>query len=148
MTSFTGERSPHIVVVEHAASIRSLYQELFQEERFRATILADCPATAAELARLAPDVIIHDYAPTNAEADLASLHRLTSDPATCHIPLILCSAALDVQDVAQQMEGVSVSVVRKPFIIDDLLATIECRMKPRLYLTRNDTPQQESSATT
>ena len=143
----TGSRTPHVVIIEHAPSIRSLFQELLREEHYRATLLDECPASADEIVRLRPDVIIHDYAPTSAEMDIASLQMLCTDPSTCHLPLILCSAALDVQEVADRLGGRQVTVVRKPFLLDELLRVIETR-SPRSAAppTRQPRPETDASA--
>lgn len=139
--------APHIVIIEHSPPIRGLLQELFREERYRSTILDGCPASAGEVARLRPDVIIHDYVPTRAEADIASLRRLSSDPSTCRVPLILCSAALDAQDVAHRLGIACASVVGKPFVLEDLLRAIETARRSGTHASALELPQEGSGAT-
>jgi CheY-like chemotaxis protein len=122
---------PHVAVIEHAPEIQLLFHELLAAEAYRVTILGECPESAESVAHLLPDVIIHDYAPPSADADLASLHRLTNDPRTSHIPIVLCSAASNIHEVANGVPG-RLQVVPKPFALDDVLDAIRAvvRMSP------------------
>ncbi len=114
----------HVVVIDHTPEIGLLFEELLRSESYRATTLGECPESIDEIVALRPDVIIHDYAPSHAEADRVSLRRLTTDPRTSHIPIVLCSAATDIEDIAEGLGGASVRVVAKPFTIDDILGAV------------------------
>ncbi len=135
-----GQR-PHVVVIDHAPEILLLFEELLASEAYRATVLGTCPESAEQLVALRPDVVLHDYTLTHAEADLESLRRITTDPRTSHIPLVVCSAAVDIEEIAGQLGGASVRVVRKPFTLDDVLDTLrECSERRLPHPTRDAHP--------
>ena len=115
---------PHVVVIDHTPEILTLIQELLLSESYRVTTMNACPDSPDCLAELRPDVIIHDYTPVTTQADLTSLRRLTTDPRTRHMPIAICSAAPDVEDMAAELTSPTVRVVRKPFALDDLLAAV------------------------
>jgi CheY-like chemotaxis protein len=119
---------PHVAVIEHAPEIQLLFQELLAAEAYRVTVFEECPDSAERVAELMPDIVVHDYAPASAETDLASLHRLTTDPRTYHIPIVLCSAASDIHDVADKLAP-RPQVVPKPFALDDLLDVIRAGVR-------------------
>lgn len=120
---------PHVAVIEHAVELQFLFEELLTAEAYRVTVLDECPDTAERATQLMPDLIIHDYAPPSAEADLASLQRLTTDPRTSHIPIVLCSAASDIHDVAEKLSP-RPQIVLKPFALDDFLDVIRAGVSP------------------
>ena len=128
------DRTPHIVIIEHTSSIRSLFRELLSEEPYRVTVLGKRPVSMDEIARLVPDVIVHDYSAVQEGADLSALQRLVADPRTCHVPLIVCSASPDVETIVEQLGGTMVTVVPKPFLLDDILSAIEAGARSHMHL--------------
>ncbi|HEV2127929.1 MAG TPA: response regulator [Thermomicrobiales bacterium] len=137
----------HVVVIDHTHEIGLLFEELLRSESYRATVLGDCPESVDQIVALRPDVIVHDYALSHAEADRVSLRRLTTDPRTSHIPLVLCSAATDVDDIAARLGGASVQVIAKPFTIDEVLGAIRSGARAHLPgITREVPPLQAPGA--
>lgn len=142
------DRTPHVVIIEHTSSIRSLFRELLSEEPYRVTVLGERPVGADEIARLVPNVIVHDYSTMEELADLASLQCLATDPRTCHIPMIVCSTSPDVETIAEQLGGARVTVVPKPFLLDDILRAIEAGTQSHmpLYQERARLPESDANA--
>ena len=124
--------APHVLVIDHTPEIQFLFHELLAGEPWRSTILAECPPTIDEIARLKPDLIVHDYVPTSADVDLASMKRIAADPRTMHLPLILCSATPTLEDVTTAIRSPNLRVVTKPFAIEDMLAAIQQRLETRI----------------
>jgi CheY-like chemotaxis protein len=113
----------HVVVIDHNPDIRVLFQDFLSEGSYRVTTLAESLGPDA-LYALAPDVVLHDFTPETAENDLRALQCLLEDPRTAAIPLVLCSASIDVDRLPTVLRAPRVRVVRKPFDLDDILAVI------------------------
>jgi CheY-like chemotaxis protein len=113
------------VVIDHSPDIRLLFEDLLGAEPYRVTTLPGEPDPAPRVIELLPDIILHDYTPMTAAGDLRSLRTLAADPRTCHIPLVLCSAAPGIDAIAGSVGASPLPVVPKPFSLDDLFATLE-----------------------
>lgn len=113
----------HVVVIDHNPDLRVFFEDFFTEERYQVTTLAESLEPAA-LSRLRPDVVLHDFTPETAARDLNAMQRLLADRRTATIPLVLCSAAIDIDRIPAVLGAPHVRVVRKPFALDDLLAAV------------------------
>ena len=115
----------HVVVIEHSPEIRLLFEELLAEAGCCATVLPALPESGPCLAERRPDVILHDFTPLTAEDDARAIRRLRTDPDTAAIPLVLCSAAPNIDEIAACLGVDTRRVVRKPFSIDKLMESVE-----------------------
>ena len=72
-----------------------------------------------------PDLVILDWWLTDMSgADL--VRDLKADPRTAQVPLLVCSAAhYDVRTAEEELHRHGVSVVFKPFNVDDLLDQVQ-----------------------
>jgi CheY-like chemotaxis protein len=120
-------RQPHVLVINDTQEILDLLQELLEEEGYRVTTslaLLDIDKVKA----LAPDVIIQDLLFEGTQElgwKFLTLARL--DPQLARIPLVLCTAAvrtINEPEMAEQLDRLGVSIVLKPFLIEDLLSAI------------------------
>ncbi len=120
-------RQPHILVVNDTQEILDLLADLLEEEGYRVTTSL-ARLDLDKIKALAPDLIIQDllFEGTQEEGwKFLTLVRL--DPALARIPLILCTAAVRTINepvMAEQLDRLGVSVVLKPFLIEDLLSAI------------------------
>ncbi len=116
---------PLLAVVEDDASLRELLDEVFQDEGYRTLMLAQ-GAGAHQTIRLAqPDVVILDLWLEHRGVGWAVLEELCRDPATCHIPILLCSADTPtLQAQQEQLRELGCSVVAKPFDLAELLEAV------------------------
>src|SRR3712207_4160395 len=77
---------------------------------------------------LAPDLIIQDILfEQTQELGWKFLTLVRLDPELCAIPLVLCTAAVQVvkyEAMAEKLRQLGVRVVLKPFAIDELLAVL------------------------
>lgn len=114
----------HILVINDHQEILDLMQELLSEEGYRVTTslaLLDI----ARIKEIGPDLIIQDllFAGTQ-EAGWEFLTLVRLEPDLARIPLILCTAAIDVvknEEMARRLADQHVTVVLKPFNIGELL---------------------------
>ena len=121
------DRQPHVLVINDTQEILSLMQELLEDEGYRVTswlALLDIEKVKA----LAPDVVVQDLLFEGMqETGWKFLQLMRLDPELARIPLILCTAAvrtINEPEMAEQLDRLGVSVVLKPFLIEDLLSAI------------------------
>jgi CheY-like chemotaxis protein len=121
-------RTPHILIVDDTQEILDLLRELLEDEGYRVTTsmaLLDLD----KVKNLTPDVIIQDllFEQTQVQGwKFLTLVRL--EPELTHIPLNLCTAAVQVvrdEEMAVKLRQLGVRVILKPFHIDELLAVLD-----------------------
>lgn len=121
------DRRPHILVVNDAQEILDLFQELLEEEGHRVTTSL-AVLDVEKIVKLAPDLIVQDLLfPHGQETGWRFLEMVRLSPALVQIPLILCTAAIDVvkdEEMAERLRRLNVRVVLKPFDIGELLEVI------------------------
>jgi CheY-like chemotaxis protein len=85
---------PHILCINHSPDILNLMRNLLEEESFRVTTQSRIDKDLEAVAEIAPDVIIMDYMWARSDDEWVLLTMLKRDPATRHIPLVLCTGAV------------------------------------------------------
>jgi len=120
-------RQSHVLIINDTQEILSLMAELLEDEGYRVTTwlaLLDMDKVKA----LAPDVVVQDLLFEGMqETGWKFLQLMRLDPELARIPLILCTAAvrtINEPEMAEQLDRLGVSVVLKPFLIEDLLSAI------------------------
>ena len=121
------DRQPHVLIINDTQEILSLMAELLEDEGYRVTTwlaLLDMEKVKA----LAPDIVVQDLLFEGMqETGWKFLQLMRLDPELARIPLILCTAAVrtvNEPEMAEQLDRLGVSVVLKPFLIEDLLSSI------------------------
>jgi CheY-like chemotaxis protein len=129
--------APHILVVNDDPDVLDLLADLFTGEGYRVTTSMIAYESPAEVAALAPDVLIADLRlGWTLEEGMGFLDRLHADPLTAEIPVIVCSASHPevMAEAGARLKAQACALVGKPFDVDDLLdavSTCLCRV-PRL----------------
>ncbi len=123
--------APLIAVVEDDQEICGMLDDLLTMEGYRVLLYHQGKDAHVVLRRARPDLIILDlWLETEAGGETV-LGLLELDPATRHIPVIVCSGHISVlKDKAAQFRQRGYAVVPKPFQIDELLTAIEARVGP------------------
>jgi two-component system response regulator GlrR len=113
----------HLLVVDDDPSVLQLFAEIFTDAGYRVTTMPAAPSTA-EVARLAPDLVVMDHR-LHGESGWLAIRRLAADPTTAAIPAILCTADYGaVNRLLNEPSMTGVTPVRKPFDLDDLLTAV------------------------
>lgn len=115
-------QQPHILAINDSLEILSLMREILEEEAFRFTMRINSQTDIDEVTEIDPSLIILDY---SSETETGLLHRLTTDPRTEQIPIILCTGALhEIQPIEPELDAMGVGVVYKPFDIEHLVRMV------------------------
>jgi CheY-like chemotaxis protein len=131
-------RQSHVLIINDSQEILSLMAELLEDEGYRVTTwlaLLDMDKVKA----LAPDVVVQDLLFEGMqETGWKFLQLMRLDPELARIPLILCTAAvrtINEPEMAEQLDRLGVSVVLKPFLIEDLLSAITGALTAQALIT-------------
>ena len=117
----------HILLIDDNREIVDLLREILNDEGFRVSV-AYAPLPPAEVAALAPDLIIQELLfGGKSEAGWSDLEPGQMDPESARIPRILCTTSSErVQEpaMAAHLERLGIRVLLKPFAIGELLAAV------------------------
>jgi CheY-like chemotaxis protein len=116
----------HIMVVNDTQEILDLFREILEGEGYRVSLYSYAFRDLDEIKQDQPDLIILDFIIGGEAFGWQLLQKMKLDRATATIPIIACTAAVNL---ARELEGhlkeKGVAVVLKPFDIDDLLREVD-----------------------
>jgi CheY-like chemotaxis protein len=122
-----GPPRPHILATEDDGALRDLLTIVLEDEGYRVTFSST--QTVAEVAMLAPDLLLLDGRGQGADSGWAFLERLKADPATAAIPvLMLTGLGQEADDHAARLAELDTILIHKPFDLDNLLAQVRRRL--------------------
>ncbi len=111
-----------IFVVDDSPDILALFTDLLTDEGYIVVTQAYPISGADEVRRAAPDLIIIDHWVHNQEVSQLTIERIRRNPDLAHIPIIICTGLADAPAVwAAARNQKNVSIISKPFDIDDLI---------------------------
>ncbi len=126
MTKRRGRR--RILIVNDSQEILDVLRDLLEEEGYDVVVYSYAIRDLDEVKRINPDLIILDFIINEETAGWQMLQKLKLDRETATIPVIVCTAAAGlVRELEGHLKAKGVSVVLKPFDIDDLLTEINQR---------------------
>jgi CheY-like chemotaxis protein len=117
--------SPRIAVVNDDTVFLDLMHELLRDEGYASTIIKASDEAYQLLREDVPDLIILDIRIGAEENGWLVLDLIRLDPATAHIPVIVCST--DARLLAAKAEWLfekRCDILEKPFDINDLLRKV------------------------
>ncbi len=116
---------PLICIIEDDAALQQLLHEVLLAEGYE-TVGWDRGEGAFEFLRMVqPDLVILDLWLEHPDAGRMVLELLTVDPATQHLPVIVCSAHQQLlRAQANHLHAQGYVLLEKPYAMDDLLAQI------------------------
>jgi CheY-like chemotaxis protein len=117
----------HILASEDDPALRDLLTVVLEEAGYRVTFSS--AQTVAEVATLAPDLLILDGRGQGADSGWAFLERLKTAPATAAIPvLVLTGLGREANEHAARMAELDTILIHKPFNLDDLISQVRRRL--------------------
>jgi len=115
-----------VMVVNDSKEILNLFQEILTDEGYEVYLDSFGMDDLPEIERIKPDLLILDYVVGRERSGWQLLQKLKMRRSTANIPVVICTTAIRL---AQDMEGYltakGVSIVLKPFDIEDLLEGIK-----------------------
>ena len=126
--SLDGHRS-HILAINNDPAVLALFRDLLEEAGYQVSIQTYVDRDLTQIKALKPDLIVLDYMWANEDASWSLLQMLRMDPATEIIPIVLCTGAVhEVKALEEHLITLGVTVVLKPFNIDQLVDAIRERL--------------------
>jgi len=122
-----------ILVINDTQEILEMFQELLgEEEGYDVVLYSYAPREMHEIEEIHPDLIILDYIFGTEKSGWQTLQKLKMRRTTASIPIIICTAAIrEVRETEGYLEAKGVTVVPKPFDIDDLLSAVKKALATR-----------------
>jgi DNA-binding response OmpR family regulator len=116
-----------ILVINDTPEILDLFRILLEDEAGYEVVLYSYAITdMREITRHAPDLIILDYIFGGEAYGWEVLQKLKMSRATAKVPIIICTAATrQVREIEGYMQAHGITLVPKPFDIDDLLDAVK-----------------------
>jgi len=120
---------PHILAINNDSAVLALFRDLLEEAGYQVSTQTYVDRDLAQIKALKPDLIVLDYMWANEDASWSLLQMLRMDPATTAIPIVLCTGAVhEVKALEEHLSAMGVTVVLKPFNIDQLVDAIRERL--------------------
>ena len=121
--------TPRILVITDDPSILALFRDRLKVEGYYVSIHVFVDHDLTEITTLPPNLIILDCVGALEDAPWTLLLFLRRESATVAIPLILCTGSgRDVELLPPHLTVMGISVVIKPFTIDQLCEAIQDRL--------------------
>ena len=122
---------PHILAINNDPAVLALFRDLLEEAGYQVSLQTYIDRDLTQIKALKPDLIVLDYMWATEDASWSLLQMLRMDPATAGIPIVLCTGAVrEVEALASHLLEMGITVVLKPFNIDQLVDAIRERLAP------------------
>jgi DNA-binding response OmpR family regulator len=133
-----GER---ILVINDTQEILELFRDILGDEGYEVILYSYAIQDLNEIERIQPDLIILDYIFGEERTGWQMLQKLKMRRSTASIPVVVCTAAVrEARETEGFLTSKGVTLVLKPFDIDDLLQMV------RKSLESRQTPAQATRA--
>lgn len=120
-----------ILAIDDDAAILELYKLLLPGEGYEVLVSLRPLEDMQEIERLAPSLAIIDLRFGGQPHGLSFIEKLRTHPPTMDLPIILTTAALaEVKVHEKRLQQVAITILPKPFDIDELLALIQKSVYP------------------
>ena len=115
-----------ILVVNDTEEILQIFLDILAPEGYDVVLYSYAINDMDEVQRIKPDLVILDLIFGQEKTGWQMLQKMRMTRATATIPVIVCTAATkEVREIQGYLQAKGVSLVPKPFDIDDLLAAVK-----------------------
>ncbi len=115
-----------VMVFNDSKEILELFHEILTGEGYEVILGSFGIDDLPEIERIKPDLLVLDYVVGRERSGWQLLQKLKMRRSTASIPCVVCTTAIKLaQDLEGYLASKAVSVVLKPFDIDDLLTAIK-----------------------
>ena len=129
-------RHPHILCVDNAPEILDILRTFLEDEGYRVSTASSVGPDLDPIADLAPDLITLDTSWPTTDGDWHFLNQMRTDPRTRHVPVILCTGAIEtIRNMEDHLASIGIPVVVKPFDLEAVLASIQGALASRTTTT-------------
>ena len=123
--------APLIAIVEDDAAVLDVIAECLETEGYRTLFYRQGAGAYEIIEHHRPDAVVLDIRLEHPRAGMAVLQRLSPDPATAAIPVLICTADVPfTREWVRTLAEHRCAVITKPFLIDDLLAAVARLIDP------------------
>lgn len=121
-----GERGPRVAVLDDDAEFVAMMEVLLEEEGMHFVTAPIGPGAVEGLIAVRADAAVLDLHGVADEGGLELLHRIRADPRLADLPILVCSADIQLlRDRAGDLAAPPrVASIEKPFRIDVLIGTL------------------------
>ena len=115
-----------VLVINDDESILELFKLILEGEGFEVLVSEEAVENIADVEHMQPDLVILDLKMGMQQEGWTMMQKIRMYPPTQHIPMVLCTAALnEVREQEGVLQDKGIPVVYKPFSIDELLHAIQ-----------------------
>jgi DNA-binding response OmpR family regulator len=130
-----------IFVIDDTPEILDLFRLILEEEGYQVQLSSTIPENLALFECLRTDLIILDFMLGKYREGWDFLQKLKMFRPTASIPIILCTTALQqIREQEAYLRQKRISVIFKPFDIDDLLCEVKRALTSPLSAERQTGP--------
>lgn len=121
----------HILVINDTQEVLEVMQELLHEEGYKVTIHSTAIRDLHKIIEIGPDLIILDHLMGDEEYGWQMIQKMRLNRELAELPVIVCTAAVKmVKELEGHLKAKGITVVLKPFDIDDLLEAVRSALNP------------------
>jgi CheY-like chemotaxis protein len=122
-----GKTAKRILVINDEQELLHLFRALLEEEGHEVFLFSSAFEDVQKVEQIGPDLIILDILlGSQQNTGWTILQNLKLSPTTASIPVIICTAALrEVEEQQGYLTNKGITVIFKPFDIEDLLGALE-----------------------
>lgn len=126
----SAENKPVMLVVEDETEMARFLKTIFSSE-YKVVNRYDADSALPDMASINPDIVVCDVMMPGRMDGFGLCRELKSNPDTCHLPVILLTAKVNVESQVQGMDCGADSYITKPFNPNYLKANVRSLLANR-----------------
>lgn len=120
----------HILVVDDTKEVLELFRDIIEAMGHRVTAMTFAPKDLAEVIKIGPDLVILDLLIGGETGGWQLAQKMRMSHETENIPVVICTTATkELRDQENALVAQAMTIVLKPFSIDDLETAINTAWK-------------------